>query len=99
MMRQERTDTNHLGTELFYEKNVLYQVVDGLSRTSHHDASSRLESDAFQIVQTTQTVGQRHVFRVQAAVMCFVVRFVAQQIAIGTCLKKTFVGKVWGVTE
>ncbi len=98
-MRQERTDTNHLGTELFYEKNVLYQVVDGLSRTSHHDASSRLESDAFQIVQTTQTVGQRHVFRVQAAVMCFVVRFVAQQIAIGTCLKKTFVGKCGAFTE
>ena len=58
MMRQERTDTNHLGTESFYEKNVLHQVVDGLFRTSHHDAGSRLESDAFQIVQTTQSVGQ-----------------------------------------
>lgn len=58
MMRQERTDTNHLGTELFYEKNVFHQVVDSLSWTSHHDAGSRLESDAFQIVQTTQTVGQ-----------------------------------------
>ena len=94
MMRQERADTNHLGTELFYEKNVFHQVVDGLSRTSHHDAGSRLESDAFQIVQTTQTVGQRHAFRVQAAVMCFVVRFVAQQIAIGACLKKNVRKKV-----
>ena len=91
-MRQERTDADHLGAEFLDEDKVFHQMVDGLSRTAHHDAGSHLVADALQVVQAAQPVVEGEGCRMQLAVVVGVVGFVAQQVAVGTCAEEAFVG-------
>ena len=91
-MGDERTDANHFGLEALDEPNVFYQMVDGLSGTSYHDARTGLITDNLQPFKAKQTMVPIHFRRMQFPVMCFVECFVTKQITGGSRFEKPLVG-------
>ena len=92
VMGKEGTDSDHLRTELSDKEDIFYQMLQSLSGTAHYDSGSRLETDAFQIVQAAKPVGKRHTRRMQPGVMGGVVGFMAQEIAVGSGPEEAFIG-------
>ena len=55
-MRYERTDSNHLRSELFHEQKILNNMLHRLIRGTNHNPAADLISDLFQIIQTSDPV-------------------------------------------
>ena len=54
-MGHKGTYPYHLGTEMAHKQQVVHHVLQGLSRTTYHDARPHLIADTFQSIKALQT--------------------------------------------
>ena len=95
----ERAYSNHFGLELLHEQDVFDNVLHGLIGRAHHDACAGLVTEFLELAEAVDSVVAAHVMRVQLAVMLCIVRFVAEQEAVGTSLLEPSVGLLVALSD
>ena len=91
LMCNERSDPDHLRIQFFEEQEILYQIIDGLVRRTHHKACTCLIAQFFEGAKTVFAVFAGHFFWMEFAVMLFTRGLMPQKIAVCTGF---FVGTV-----
>ncbi len=87
-MGQKRADAHHMRLELLQKDQIFSQSFCSLPRRANHKAGTYLEADFFQCPEALLAACQRQCGRVQAVVVGFVRRFMAQQITVRTSIEK-----------
>lgn len=92
VMMHEGTDADHLRAKFLDEEKIFHHMVEGLIRTSHHDAGTGLIAVLLEAAKALQPPVSGHSGRMESAVMVGVEALVAQQIAIRPGLSEPFIG-------
>lgn len=91
-VRDERSDTDHLGFELPDEKQIPDQIVHRLSRAADHDARTGLVADLFEGVQAFDAVIEGHPDGMEPTIVIGSDRFMPQQVTVRARFEQRPVG-------
>ena len=95
MLRNERTDSNHVGFELNEVLDVLDKAFQALEWRPNHDAGPHLIIQFLEPIQALESMPDGHALGMQEAVMTFVVSLVSQQVAVSSGIAPQGISISW----
>jgi hypothetical protein len=91
MMRDERPDADHMRFKLFYEYQIINDMVRGLKRRTDHEPAAHLVAYPLQVIKALFSVPERHPGWMQPSIMFFISCFMAQQVSVCAGLKESLI--------